>query len=141
MTEDEKTQGAWEVYLYARDLLAKRMSYGMIAQSMLLIAFSTLAAARTAGDAFTAYFQIMCALLGLVYTAYQYVRVVSIQGSIRKIEDDYFVGRDLVFSAYLDMARAKSISRNFSQQAVLILFFCGWAAFLVGAIALTPRAG
>lgn len=37
MTDDARMRDAWDVYLYARDLLAKRMSYGMIAQSMLLI--------------------------------------------------------------------------------------------------------
>lgn len=66
MTEEERMRGAWEVYLYARDLLGKRMSYGMIAQSMLLIAFSTLASGRGCEERFVAFFQIIVAALGLI---------------------------------------------------------------------------
>ena len=105
--------------MYARDLLAKRMSYGMIAQSMLLIAFSTLASGRVSGDIFIAYFQIIVAALGLIYTGYQYFRVVSIQQSLLLIEESYFVGKDLVFSDYLDMQRGQKMPRNLSQRAMI----------------------
>jgi hypothetical protein len=138
VTEEERMRGAWEVYLYARDLLAKRMSYGMIAQSMLLIAFATLASGRGPDDVFTAYFQVVFATLGLVYTIYQYFRVLSIQDSIHRIEEKYFVGRDLVFSEYLAVTRAQTVPRNVSQRAIVIVFFCAWTLFLLGALFLEP---
>lgn len=141
MTEDEKIRGAWEVSLYARDLLAKRMSYGMIAQSMLLIAFATLAAGRACSDVFTAYFQILVASLGLILTVYQYFRVYAIQRTLWMLEREYFTDKDLVFSHFLRMTGEQKVPRNVSQQAILIVFLGAWCLFLLGAIFLEPPSG
>jgi uncharacterized membrane protein len=138
MTEEERMRGAWEVYLYARDLLGKRMSYGMIAQSMLLIAFSTLASGRVCEDRFVAFFQIIVAALGLTYTLYQYFRVLSIQKTLKTIEDRYFVGKDLVFSEYLSMTRSQHLPRNMSQLAMIVIFLFTWILFLFGAVLIDP---
>ena len=138
MTEDEKIRGAWEVYLYARDLLAKRMSYGMVAQSMLLIAFSTLAAGRSEGDLFMAFFQCVVATLGIIYTSYQYLRVRNINGKIRFIEEKYLESKDLIFGEYLNFSPRQRFIREFSQSSIILIFLIAWGALLLGAVFLTP---
>lgn len=137
VTEAERMRGAWEVYLYARDLLAKRMSYGMVAQSMLLVSFSTLATGRGEGSLQVAYIQWTVGALGLFYTVYQLLRVHVIQKRLRYIENAYFRGKDLVFSEFLDFPDRSLLSRDFSQIAIILVFMAAWMT-LTAAATLAP---
>jgi hypothetical protein len=138
VSEECRMQAAWEVYLYARDLLSKRMGYGMVAQSMLLISFSTLVAARHEGDFFVAFFQVGVAVLGLLYTAYQYFRVRSIQDKIHYIESRYLRSRDLVFAEYMAYQPRAIFSRDVSQIGIIVVFFIAWAIMLAAALLIPP---
>lgn len=138
MTEEDKTRGAWEVYLYARDLLAKRMSYGMVAQSMLLIAFSTLATGRAGGGFFIKFFHCAVAILAIIYTSYLYFRIRAIHDKLKFLEQEYFVSKDLVFNAFLRFNPRQKFSREFSQIAIIIIFLMAWIILLLGALLLTP---
>ena len=138
MTEEEKIGGAWEVYLYARDLLAKRMSYGMVAQSMLLIAFSTLAASRSRGDLFIAFFQLVVGGLGVIYSAYQYFMVRNINDHLNYIQEKYLASKDLVFADYLKYRPRQRFSREVRQSMIILVFLSGWVIMVAAAVLLTP---
>jgi len=138
MTEEEKIRGAWEVYLYARNLLATRMSYGMVAQSMLLISFSTLAIGRSTGGFFVAYFHCVVAILGILHSLYMYLRVRDIHGRLNFLEEEYFSSSDLVFARFLEFSSNLYFSRESGQIAIIVLFFASWLILLLGALLLTP---
>jgi hypothetical protein len=138
LTEQEKIDGAWQVYLYARDLLAKRMSYGMVAQSMLLIAFSIMASSRGRDDLFLAFFQSVFAILGIIYSTYQYFMVRNLNDKIQYIQNKYLVGEGLIFADYLQYHPRQRVSREIRQSLIIIVFLVAWVILLMGGIALTP---
>jgi hypothetical protein len=138
MTEEQKIRGAWEVYLYARDLLAQRMSHGMVAQSMLLISFSTLAIGRATGGFFVAFFHCVIAVLGVIYSAYLCLRVREIHKKLRFLEEEYFISDDLVFVKFLRATSGRYTSREFSQMAIVVVFLTSWLILLLGTLFLAP---
>ena len=138
MTDDARMRDAWDVYLYARDLLAKRMSYGMIAQSMLLIAFATLTTGRANGHEYILFFQCVVGLLGIIYTIYQYFRVRVINDKIRYVEEKYLASPDLIFQDYLRFGSRQRFPREFSQLTIIIIFFLAWIVLFLGALLLRP---
>jgi hypothetical protein len=138
LTEEQKISGAWEVYLYARDLLAKRMSYGMVAQSMLLIAFSSLAASRSRDDLFITFFQLVVGGLGVIYSAYQYFMVRNINDHLNYIQKKYLESKDLVFADYLRYRPRQRFSREFRQSMIILVFLSAWVVMLGAAVLLQP---
>lgn len=128
----ETLRRAWEIYDHAEAVLGRRMNYGMVAQSMLLVSFCTLFAYQSqipGGYAIAA--EVVVGTLGLGYSLFQYSRIKSVSNRIRFLQTSYLIKLDPVFAAYMGSYSHSWFQPLIRQHMVALAFCGGWTLLIV----------
>ena len=105
MTPDEESElrRAWEYHKCADEILASRMNYGMVAQSMLLVSYMTMFLA-TGGIAWLPPFvQGIVASFGLWYSVRQSAMAQELTKRMEFLRKSYLVRLDPIYDKYLNI--------------------------------------
>jgi uncharacterized membrane protein len=130
MSDEFQTKRAWEIYEYSDNLMAQRMNYGMVAQSMLLLSFVTLFVYQHQVQTYSFFLELIIGILGLLYSGFQYLRTKSLSERLAILRSQYLKD-DSVFATYTGV---RSMDRRIRQYTVPLVFCVGWIFLLVMAI-------
>jgi hypothetical protein len=114
MSDENRVRSAWEYHKHADTLLLARVNYSLVAQSMLIVSFSTLFAAEHQTSAVQRA-EIGVAVLGFVFAAIQWLLSMSLHAKMKTMRDKY-LNTDSVFSDYIE---APSIRPSGIQRFVI----------------------
>jgi hypothetical protein len=128
-TDGETVRRAWEYHRTLDELLAHRMSYGMVAHSMLLVTYATLVVADHRGRSWLTFVEIVVASLGIWYSAVQNSSINAIIHKLRFLTTRYLEPLDPIYAAMRQIA--PSTNRKLRQRLVPIALGYVWAALLV----------
>ncbi len=131
MTQNEKSSyaRAWEVHDYAEKILADRMNYGMVAQSMLMLSFVTLLSNSNQSN-FTPIAEILICLFGTFYSYFQLSRIRSVSQRIIHLQKKYLMD-DEVFSEYMTAYSPSTFSKRIRTHYVPVTLYGLWLTFLI----------
>lgn len=133
MADDSKTMRAWEIYRHEDGMLAQRMAYGMVAQSMLVLSFITLFVYQHQVPQYSVALELVVGVLGFTYSFFQFTRSRSTSIRIRFLQNEYLFPNDPIFAAYI---KAHNPKRRWiiDQYMIAVYFCCGWILLLGVAI-------
>jgi hypothetical protein len=131
--EREELRSAWEYHKAADELLAQRMSYGMVAHSMLIVSFVTIAAADHRNRPWLSLIGVAISLLGFWYSAVQYSTIRSLIRGLDRMKDTYLIRRDPVYADYLNAIRHDNKWR-LHQRHVPLSLAAAWVVFFAIAV-------
>ncbi|MGC9954780.1 MAG: hypothetical protein ABSD21_10935 [Rhizomicrobium sp.] len=131
-TDEEKERTARRVHIYdvANDILTQRMSYGMVAQSMLLLSYVTLFVSQEKLHMYTVVLEIIVSFLGIFYSVFQASRMIR---SARRLSilQNRIIEDDPVFKEYWNAYTPK---RRIHQHQVAAALGAAWFGLLIVAI-------
>ena len=117
---------AWEVFVYAEQLLAQRMNYGMVVQSMLLLAFVALLSSNIDAQKNLVYIKMAISFFGGYYSTYQVFRTHSMTKRIAKMRKHYFMGtlnkgsyEEIVYQNYMSFYKASFLEQKLFKTVMI----------------------
>ena len=78
IADNSKATRAWEIYRHMDSMLAQRMAYGMVAQSMLVLSFITLFVYQHQVPRYSIALEMIVGVLGFAYSFFQFTRSKSV---------------------------------------------------------------
>ena len=130
---EDEVRRAWEYHKAADELLAQRMSYGMVAQSMLIVSFVTIASADHSGRPWLTYLEIVISLLGFWYSAVQHSTTRALIRGLDRLKEAYLVPLDSIYADYLNAVRRHN-RRRLHQRYVALSLALAWIVFFAIAV-------
>ena len=127
---DLTTQRAWDVHKNINDVMSQRISYGMVAQSMLLLSYVTIFAGDKIGWGSSLVLEMTFSILGIFYSIFQAERTWIAGLRIRRIEEDYLLRSDPVFKTAQDAYSPRLFDLRIRQYHIAIGFLLSWATLL-----------
>jgi hypothetical protein len=97
---EARLRAAQEYHRKADDLLSFRMSYGMVAQAMFLVAYVTILAADHDGRAWLKWVEIAVATLGFWYSLVMIASIGSLNARLAFLSKEYLEPLDPVWATY-----------------------------------------
>lgn len=137
MTQDEESQlrRAWEYHKAADELLAFRMSYGMVAQSMLIVSFVTLLGLQPHLGGYLKASELIVGVFGLWLTTVQHLLARSLVTRLFFLKENYLEKIDPIYRDY--MAAYKVWGKS-NQLQIMVGMGLVWVA-LIGVAILAPQ--
>ena len=136
MSSEQETdrRRAWDYHKAADELLAARVSYGLVAHSMFLVSFATIfAAGENKSWWLVVLVEIVIAALGLLYSVVLSFSMWTLNKRMEFLQSTYLRPLDPMYARYLDAAPS-SQRWLFRQRNLPKALGIAWAVLLVSAI-------